>query len=110
MNEEHPSATRARAVPTRAMIGFRLDDSSNRLLAKRAAKMGISVHALAKLYVLDALEANAERQQMLARLENLHLGVLGLRSDLATSIKAILTNVGSLDVKEVDAWIRANFH
>ncbi|MEI6075991.1 MAG: hypothetical protein WCS94_10480 [Verrucomicrobiota bacterium] len=93
-------------VPT--SIGFRLEETSRRILAKRAAQLGVSPHELARYYVMEALNAADERRALRESLEALHRTMVASREDVAIATEAILQNTGKMIDEDVFAWVKRN--
>jgi len=88
-----------------AMIGFRLDPANNRLLAERAAQLGISPHELARHYVLELLQQHEERAALRTAFEELHQNLHQFRSDFAFAVEALLTSAGQVPKDEAQTWV-----
>ena len=92
-----------------ATVGFRLDDKSRRVLGKRAARLGVSPHELAKGYVLEKLSEKEERELLRMALNDLFVVNQQLRGDIATTAEAILIAAGKVDAKEAREWVERTF-
>lgn len=93
--------TKSRNRPP-ATIGFRLKEPHLRLLLEQAARMAISPHELAQMYVREALEERPER-------EALFLAITRLREELATVAEALLIKAGKVPPKDAHAWVEETF-
>ena len=88
-----------------ATIGFRLDPASSRVLAERAAQLGVSPHELARHYVVELLQEPAERAALRTAFEQLHQNLQQFRSDFAFAVEAILTSAGQVPKDEARTWV-----
>jgi len=93
------------APSTAATIGFRLDPANSRLLAGRAAQLGVSPHELARHYVVELLQQHAERAALRTAFEQLHQNLHQFRSDFAFAVEALLTSAGQVPKDEAQAWV-----
>jgi hypothetical protein len=91
-------------------IGFRLDAEEMRVLAGRAAQIGVSAHTLAKYYVKEALQEAEERAVIKEKLEQLQLEVAASRSDLASATEVILRSSDNLDNKDIADWVKRHLN
>lgn len=97
-------------------VGFRLDPASRVELAKRADRLGVSPHVLAREYVIEMLHEPEERRQLREAVAHLGEGVGTLfqqvfksREDLATVAEALLVQAGNVDPKKASQWVDDNF-
>lgn len=97
-------------------IGFRLDPASRIELAKRADRLGVSPHILAREYVIEMLHEAEERRQLREAVTQLSEGVGTLfeavfksREELATVAEALLVHAGNVDPKKAHQWVEDNF-
>ena len=90
-------------------IGFRLSDSDPNLerLEKGASQHGMSIHAYARLVLVEALEER-ERRRISEELQALHEEIGALRNDVATALEAVLMNVAEIDEEEVRSFVTEN--
>lgn len=88
-------------------IGFRLDAEAHRALAGRAARLGLSPHALAKLYVMDMLQQDENRADLADGLRVCIKMLDRLRQNVLST--AILVASGRCTEKEARAWVEENF-
>ena len=123
----HPILPKAKDVSSGATVGFRLDDQSRHFLAERAARLGMSVHELARHYLIEKLsepEERAELRQAILQLQHelteqstavggalirSHQMIHRLREDIATIAEAFLIKIGHVPAKEANAWIEHVF-
>ncbi len=91
---------------TPATIGFRLDPDSSRVLAERAARLGVSPHDLARHYVVELLHEREERAALRAAFEQLHQNLQQFRSDFAFAVEAVLTSAGQVPEDEARTWVK----
>lgn len=121
MKKPKPKETLFKRPPE--TIGFRLDPDSNEVLARRAESMGLSVHELARHYLLEILNQEQERaivQQAILHLRDeiteltktvymLREDICELREDLALAIEVLLARAGKVDKKEARHWVDTQF-
>ena len=96
--------------PSSPITSFRLEPDEARVLAERAARLGVSPHELARHYVVEALAASGELAALSAALDALHLDVRGLRQDLTLSVEALLASAGEVNEKQAHAWVEASLN
>lgn len=106
------------------VITFRLDPGSREALATQAARLEVSVHELARHYVVEGLTMGEALTQLTSSLalvhEDLHGSrqvlegllqhLLALRLDLALAVQALLVASDRVDAKEAQAWAQANLN
>jgi len=91
-----------------ATIGFRLDVEHGRVLAERAKTLGVSVHELARHYVLLMLHENDERSEVRDAIRALHQEIVEIRKDVVVSTEALLTSAGKVGASASRDWVREN--
>jgi len=89
-------------------IGFRLDDDHIAVLVERANALKISVHELARQYVIQMLHENDERQQFLAALMAVRDEILETRKDIAVSTQELMVSGGRATVTQAGGWVKEN--
>lgn len=92
-------------APESQVISFRVDAEEFRILAARAASLGVSPHALARFYVSEALLAAMQLSDLGSAVLALQTEVAGQRGDLALSMQALLSSAGKTSAKEAEAWV-----
>ena len=105
-----PNLSRARAKKQAGPIGFRLDDTSRRVLDARADQLGISAHALARQYVVEQLGEAEDREMLRAEVTALRSELTVLRTDLALAVEALLVSAGKVPAAEARKWVEESFH
>ena len=91
-----------------ATIGFRLDEEHRMILAERARILKVSVHDLARHYVLHMLHENDERQRLISAIVALKDELREARTDIAVSTRELLVSRGEATLEEADEWARTN--
>lgn len=91
-------------------IGFRLDGDTRRVLEERAAAFGRGPHDLARQYVLEALMAAEERQQLREAVTVLGKQVAELREEFAHAVQTLLVSAGKVNPEQAEAWVQENFN
>ncbi len=104
-----PATAATAPPPSPLIIGFRLDDESRRILSERAARLGVSVHALARSYVNEALHVREERAILTRSLQTIEERLTLIRGDVATTAEVMLTNAGKVEPKEAHRWVEEVF-
>lgn len=89
-------------------VGFRLDAGSHEILAARAAGLQVSVHALAKSYVLQLLHSEQERIALHREIAALHELCLRHRNDFLFAVEALLASAGQVSPEDARTWIHDN--
>ena len=115
----HPSRRRRSSSGPRALIttSFRLEEASQRVLAERAAALGVSPHELARRYVLESLKPvpsppdrpSHDPAELLEGLQAVYYHLLETRKDLALAVEALLSRAGQVSEAEAHAWVRENY-
>ena len=95
--------------PPRPGVGFRLDEDCHKILAQRAALLKVSIHALARTYVLQLLREDEERVVLHEAVAGLHRQLVQQRMDFLLALEALLHSAGNVSAKEAQDWVRANF-
>ena len=103
-----PDLSQARANKQAGPIGFRLDEASRRILAQRAAQLGVSPHALARHYVLEQLGEAEDREMLREEVTALRSELTALRADLALAVEALLVSAGKVPPAEAQTWVSQN--
>lgn len=98
-----PTATPELLAP--AILSFRLDDTARRVLAERAAQLGVSPHELARYYVIELLQAPEERAALRAACEQVHQNLQQFRHDFAFAVEALLTSAGQVPKEQARTWV-----
>lgn len=107
----HKPAPANSAAPTvTPPLTFRLDDESQEVLAKRAGHMGISIHQMARHYVLQCLYEPEELSDLSQGLRDLCQEHVGLRADLANAVVALLSSAGKVEQDEAQTWVNDNLN
>ena len=101
-------ARRRGEQPTPSTIAFRLDDEACTALAGRAAALGVSVHELARRYVLDVLSEAQEREVLIQTVAAVAEAVDALRADQARACIALLMSAGKVHEQEATDWVTQN--
>ena len=91
-------------------IGFRLDPEARGAFEARASAFEISPGMLAKMYVLEALMASEERQQLRERVSALEADVAELRKEFAHAVQVLLVSAGKVQPEYAEAWVAENFN
>ena len=104
-------SSQARPAPAHApgTIGFRLDERTFGALAKRADRLGISPHHLARELVFASLQEPDQRAALRDHLAVIHDQLLSLREDIATTTEALLMSAGKVEAKEAHDWVERTF-
>jgi len=119
-----PTPPASASVRRTHVIAFRLDPTSREALATQAARLEVSVHELARHYVVQALTMGQTLTQLTSSLalvhEDLHGSqqvlegllqhLLALRLDLALAVQALLVASDRVDAKQAQAWAEANLN
>jgi hypothetical protein len=92
------------ASPT---ISFRLDDDSARALIERSYSLGVSVHELARHYVMEMLQEHEERAALRDAIRQLHEILQQHRADVAFAVRALLTSAGKVPEDKAEKWVKA---
>ena len=91
-----------------ATVGFRLDSECDKVLFDRSKTLGVSVHELARHYVLLMLHDSDERAEVRNAILALHREIIEIRKDVAVSTEVLLTSAGELSPAESRDWTREN--
>lgn len=98
-------------------VGFRLEPERSRELANEAASFEMSPHALARIYVEEALRAKqtlADALEALGKvrleLQSLQRDVRFLRQDVALASEFLLQTAGKIPGNEAAKWVRENMN
>jgi hypothetical protein len=103
-----PPTTNSPKTPGKP-ISFRLDEDNQRILAERAAELGVSAHELARFYVTEALRGQQGPPAVIMGLSGLLEGLVHLRADLLLAVEALLASAGKASPEEAIAWIKENY-
>ncbi len=106
MPKRHLRSTLNVAPPT--TIGFRLDEASLRILAERAKRLGLSIHELARHYVIEVLQEPEERSALREAVETVQREIMASREDLAVATEAILVSSGNIEESQARKWVDEN--
>ena len=90
------------------IIGFRLDPDSREALLGRASQRGISIHDLARIYVLEALHAETERTILEEGFGNLRQQLRQQQMELGKIAYALLIGAGKLKEDQAREWVQKN--
>jgi hypothetical protein len=90
-------------------IGFRLDAASLHLLAAEADKQELSLHEVARRWVLERLENPVDTPAWKEAFDNLHMHVERTRQDFALGFEALLASAGKVTEEDALAWADRNF-
>jgi len=104
MSEKPKSGTR-KSTP----VTFRMDMEAHRALANRAKTLGLSIHQLAEIYVLESLCLVEERSALCEAVKNTNAMVAALRSNLSLSVEALLSAAGKASEEEARKWVTECF-
>ena len=88
-------------------VGFQLEDGYHRRLEKEGEEFKMSAGQYARQLVIDALE-DANRERLERRMVMLETEVSELRSDLATSVEALLIVAGDYPKEKAKEWVDRN--
>lgn len=91
-----------------ATIGFRVDADSGKALAERSKALGVSVHELARHYVMLVLHEAEDRENAANAILAMRQELLELRKDIAVSTEALLTSAGNVSAPAARDWTRKN--
>lgn len=92
-----------------ATVGFRLlDEADKKELAKRSLKAGVTVHELARAYVIDALHSKEEIPELRAAILSLHSQLVEMRRDFAVAVEMLLLTIGEDSKEDIKMWIEKN--
>ena len=89
-------------------IGFRLDDEHKMVLFQRARLLKMSVHDLARHYVIQALHEGDERQQIISAVVALRDEIREARKDVAVSTQELLISAGKGTLSQAREWVKEN--
>lgn len=90
-------------------ISFRLNDDVQIALAARADVLGVSVHELARHYVMEMLGQGEERSALREAVVAVHNEVHLLRENVMISIRALLSSAGRVKPDEAEKWTEKVF-
>ena len=96
---------------TPATITFRFDDpEERRVLAERAAQLGVSPHELARHYVREILQQAEEREALREAIKQLNKNQRQFHKDFAFAVQALLTSAGKVSSQKAEAWVAESKH
>ena len=104
-----PTKSATAAAPATDTIGFRLEAEPRRILDERAAKLGVSPHALARHYVMEVLAEPEERAALRQAVQALSQSVARTHESLALGVEALLCSAGRVEEDKARAWVDLNF-
>jgi|SRR6185437_1839547 len=93
---------------THATIGFRIGEDHGRVLFDRAAALKMSVHELARQYVIQMLHEADEREQLIQAVVALRDELLEARKDIAIATQEMLVSGGRATITEAKTWVKEN--
>jgi hypothetical protein len=93
-----------------ATIGFRLDETSLRVLCQRAARLNVSPHELARHYVEGVLQEAEERAVVRDAFAQLQENLNHFRRDFAVAVEALLTSAGTVSEEDARQWVSEGLH
>lgn len=88
-------------------VSFRLDEQYLERLKKEAAKYGMSTGDYARRIVIDTLE-DTDKRRMEDAMREVKREIGDLRTDLATSVVALLIGAGHVENNEAREWVQTN--
>jgi polyhydroxyalkanoate synthesis regulator phasin len=94
---------------TATTVGFRLDEESREALDRRAKRLGVSTHELARDFVFEVLWEGQERAELRHAVSALHREVSELRKDIALALEALLVSTGKATEDEARVYVEENF-
>jgi hypothetical protein len=107
----HPTVDK-RSAP----VSFRLDAVFQQRLEELAKRHDVSLHQEAQRIVIDALSEPDRRAsdavtaaELQVQIDELHTLLRILRSDLATSVSALLAMAGKVTQEEAKSWVAQTF-
>jgi len=86
-----------------------LDEESHRILTQRAASLKVSIHELARFYVLQLLHDREYHAKVGREIVALQQQFIQQRVDFKLAVEALLVSAGHADPKEAKAWVEVNF-
>jgi isochorismate hydrolase len=89
-------------------VGFRLDKEHKRVLFERARLLKMSIHDLARQYVIQMLHEADERQQIISAIVALRGEICEARKDVAVSTQELLVSAGRATVSQAQGWVKEN--
>ena len=109
MSRRHLSSNNGAVPLVPEVVSFRLDEASRLVLGQRAAALDVSVHELARRYLIEVLQEAEERVALREAVVALHKEVSGSREDIALAVEALLTSAGKVSDHEAHAWVEEHF-
>lgn len=91
-----------------ATVGFRLEPEFGAVLFGRASTLGVSVHELARHYVMLVLQETQERSELRDAVTTLHRELTELRTDFSVATEALLTSAGKTSAANSKEWVKQN--
>ena len=91
-------------------IGFRIEPEHGTTLVERAETLGVSVHELARHYVILALSGREEKVELANAISALQLELVEIRKDVAVSTEALLTSAGKVSSPDASTWVNENLN
>jgi hypothetical protein len=91
-----------------ATVGFRLEPELGAVLLGRANTLGVSVHELARHYVMLVLHETQDRKELREAVLALHRELTELRTDLSVSTEALLASAGKASAAHAKDWVKQN--
>jgi hypothetical protein len=93
-----------------ATIGFRVETEHGKVLLERAGSLGVSVHELARHYVILALTTKDERAELTNAITELQKELVEIRKDVAVAAEALLTSAGKVSPTDASNWVNENLN
>jgi hypothetical protein len=103
---EQPEADDWKKIPD--TVGFRLDDEHKLVLFERARLLKMSIHELARRFVIERLHEADERQQLIGAMLGLRDEVAEARKDIAISTQELLVSAGRAKFSDAQGWVAEN--
>ena len=91
-------------------IAFRLDAEMSQALAEKAAGLGVSIHLLAREYVITGLNAKADQAEMAETVKLIHEDLIATREDFALATEALLHATGKYPQEKASEWVKKNLN
>jgi hypothetical protein len=108
-NEKNQALSAGRPkTNTRTPVAFRLEDESYLELSRRAKRVGVRQHELARHYVVEVLSQKEERNALRDAVSALRQQVWDVRKDIAVTAQALLTSARTLNAKQAREWTQEN--
>ena len=89
-------------------VGFRMEETDGAALATRAKSLGVSVHELARHYVVLAVNERDKRTELHDVLLAVRAEILDLKRNVVLSTQALLTSAGKVPAETALDWVKKN--